>query len=99
MAVVDFNDRIQQLFKAKLGLLGEEEDDGYLIAMLLKASHAFLPVFWRRNHWCVLLQVYFVFAPPDDGGHPVWLHHDLQAAQWIVSPAASKQKLWAGRAD
>lgn len=28
--------RIQQLFKAKLGLLGEEEDDGYLIAVLLK---------------------------------------------------------------
>ncbi|XP_034562823.1 protein adenylyltransferase SelO-1, mitochondrial-like [Notolabrus celidotus] len=29
--------RIQQLFKAKLGLLGEEEeDDGYLIAFLLK---------------------------------------------------------------
>ncbi|KAA8580578.1 hypothetical protein FQN60_013536 [Etheostoma spectabile] len=31
--------RIHQLFKAKLGLLGEEEDDGYLIAFLLKASH------------------------------------------------------------
>ncbi|XP_034718498.1 protein adenylyltransferase SelO-like isoform X3 [Etheostoma cragini] len=28
--------RIHQLFKAKLGLLGEEEDDGYLIAFLLK---------------------------------------------------------------
>lgn len=31
--------RIHQLFKAKLGLLGEEEDDGYLIAFLLKASY------------------------------------------------------------
>ncbi|CAG5896112.1 unnamed protein product [Menidia menidia] len=28
--------RIHQLFKAKLGLLGEEEDDNYLIAFLLK---------------------------------------------------------------
>ncbi|XP_070784268.1 protein adenylyltransferase SelO-like [Enoplosus armatus] len=28
--------RFHQLFKAKLGLLGEEEDDGYLIAFLLK---------------------------------------------------------------
>ncbi|XP_049913181.1 protein adenylyltransferase SelO-like isoform X1 [Epinephelus moara] len=28
--------RIHQLFKAKLGLLGEEEDDAYLIAFLLK---------------------------------------------------------------
>lgn len=28
--------RIQQLFRAKLGLLGDEEDDGNLIAMLLK---------------------------------------------------------------
>ncbi|TDG97460.1 hypothetical protein EPR50_G00226400 [Perca flavescens] len=28
--------RIHQLFKAKLGLLGEEEEDGYLIAFLLK---------------------------------------------------------------
>ncbi|KAL7373569.1 hypothetical protein ABVT39_009747 [Epinephelus coioides] len=28
--------RIHQLFKAKLGLLGEEEGDGYLIAFLLK---------------------------------------------------------------
>ncbi|XP_044033394.1 protein adenylyltransferase SelO-like isoform X3 [Siniperca chuatsi] len=28
--------RIHQLFKSKLGLLGEEEDDGYLIAFLLK---------------------------------------------------------------
>ncbi|KAM6971064.1 protein adenylyltransferase SelO-like [Tautogolabrus adspersus] len=28
--------RIHQLFKAKLGLLGEEEDDGYIIAFLLK---------------------------------------------------------------
>ncbi|XP_054479120.1 protein adenylyltransferase SelO-like isoform X2 [Anoplopoma fimbria] len=28
--------RIHQLFKAKLGLLGEEEDDGHLIAFLLK---------------------------------------------------------------
>ncbi|XP_034069869.1 protein adenylyltransferase SelO-like isoform X1 [Gymnodraco acuticeps] len=28
--------RIHQHFKAKLGLLGEEEDDGYLIAFLLK---------------------------------------------------------------
>uniref|UniRef100_A0A8C9ZPQ9 Selenoprotein O n=1 Tax=Sander lucioperca TaxID=283035 RepID=A0A8C9ZPQ9_SANLU len=28
--------QIHQLFKAKLGLLGEEEDDGYLIAFLLK---------------------------------------------------------------
>ncbi|XP_068199623.1 protein adenylyltransferase SelO-like [Antennarius striatus] len=28
--------RFYQLFKAKLGLLGEEEDDGYLIAFLLK---------------------------------------------------------------
>lgn len=31
--------RVHQHFKAKLGLLGEEEDDGYLIAFLLKASH------------------------------------------------------------
>lgn len=39
MAVLVFrNFRIQQLFKAKLGLLGEEEDDEYLIAFLLKAS-------------------------------------------------------------
>ncbi|XP_056869560.1 protein adenylyltransferase SelO-like isoform X2 [Takifugu flavidus] len=28
--------RILQLFRAKLGLLGEEEDDGFLIALLLK---------------------------------------------------------------
>ncbi|XP_041669640.1 protein adenylyltransferase SelO-like isoform X2 [Cheilinus undulatus] len=28
--------RIHQLFKAKLGLLGEDEDDGYLIAFLLR---------------------------------------------------------------
>ncbi|XP_029935515.1 uncharacterized protein LOC115379012 [Myripristis murdjan] len=28
--------RCHQMFKAKLGLLGEEEDDGYLIAFLLK---------------------------------------------------------------
>ncbi|XP_039645966.1 protein adenylyltransferase SelO-like isoform X2 [Perca fluviatilis] len=28
--------RIHQLFKAKLGLLGEDEEDGYLIAFLLK---------------------------------------------------------------
>lgn len=41
MALLGFNVRIQQLFKAKLGLLGEEEDDGYLIAVLLKASHTF----------------------------------------------------------
>ncbi|XP_034022311.1 protein adenylyltransferase SelO-like isoform X2 [Thalassophryne amazonica] len=31
-----YQQRIQQLFKAKLGLLGDEEDDGYLIASLLK---------------------------------------------------------------
>lgn len=30
--------RFHQLFKAKLGLLGDEEEDGYLIAFLLKAS-------------------------------------------------------------
>lgn len=50
-------------------------------------------------NWCVLRQVYFVFVCLDDGGHPLWLHHDLQAAQWILCPAAPKQKLWAGRAD
>ncbi|XP_062297595.1 protein adenylyltransferase SelO-like [Scomber scombrus] len=31
-----YQKRIQQIFKAKLGLLDEEEDDGYLIAFLLK---------------------------------------------------------------
>ncbi|KAK9527528.1 hypothetical protein VZT92_014082 [Zoarces viviparus] len=31
-----YHKRIHQLFKAKLGLLEEEEDDGYLIAFLLK---------------------------------------------------------------
>ncbi|KAM8823552.1 protein adenylyltransferase SelO-like isoform 2-T2 [Spinachia spinachia] len=31
-----YRKRIHQLFKAKLGLLGDEEDDGYLIAFLLK---------------------------------------------------------------
>lgn len=43
---LDFNFRIHQLFKAKLGLLGEEEGDGYLTGFLLKAG-AFL-------HLCVL---------------------------------------------
>ena len=31
-----FGFRFHQLFKAKLGLLGEEEEDGNLIAFLLK---------------------------------------------------------------
>lgn len=38
---VDFIVRIQQLFRAKLGLLGEEEDDGDLAALLLKARRTF----------------------------------------------------------
>lgn len=37
LVLCDF--RINQLFKAKLGLLGEEEDDQYLTAFLLEASH------------------------------------------------------------
>ncbi|CAJ1082663.1 protein adenylyltransferase SelO-1%2C mitochondrial-like [Xyrichtys novacula] len=31
-----YQERIYELFKAKLGLQGEEEDDGYIIALLLK---------------------------------------------------------------
>lgn len=50
MAILGFNFRIHQLFKAKLGLLGEEEDDGYLIAFLLKASH------WPFLHLCLVNQ-------------------------------------------
>lgn len=53
----------------------------------------------QRCCWCVELCVCRVFVRTDDGGHAVWLHHDLQAAQWTVSPAASKEGLWAGRAD
>ncbi|KAG8009591.1 Selenoprotein O [Nibea albiflora] len=33
-----YQTRFHQLFKAKLGLLGDEEGDGYLIAFLLKAN-------------------------------------------------------------
>lgn len=40
MVVLCVNVRIHQLFKAKLGLLGEKEDDGHLVAVLLKVSDA-----------------------------------------------------------
>lgn len=38
------------------------------------------------------------FVSPDDGGHSVRLHHDLQAAQWSFSWAASQQQLHTGGA-
>lgn len=115
--------RFHQLFKAKLGLLGDEEEDGYLIAFLLKAS------LWKWDGcslWKTFLhssslsaksipshclftgsvQIGFYLRPPnliwfvspDDGGHSVRLHHDLQAAQWSFSWAASQQQLHTGGA-
>lgn len=115
--------RFHQLFKAKLGLLGDEEEDGYLIAFLLKAS------LWKWDGcslWktflhssslsaksipshclftgCVQIGFYLRppnliwFVSPDDGGHSVRLHHDLQAAQWSFSWAASQQQLHTGGA-
>lgn len=40
-----------------------------------------------------------MFVYPDDGGHAVWLPHDLQAAKRIISPAAWKQELQTGGAE
>lgn len=37
--------RVHQIFKAKLGLLGEDEDDNDLIAFLLKVIMQFVSVF------------------------------------------------------
>ncbi|XP_029698658.1 uncharacterized protein isoform X1 [Takifugu rubripes] len=48
--------RILQLFRAKLGLLGEEEDDGFLIALLLKVRPASRPPLVRSDRcWCLQL--------------------------------------------
>lgn len=62
MAILGLNFRIHELFKAKLGLLGEEEDDGYLTAFLLKAGAFLHPCVFNQFNVVVRFFFFFIYS-------------------------------------